>query len=68
MPLGDLIYLDRERCIQCARCIRFQDEVVDDPVIAFHNRGRRLEIVTFPIPASTATGAATRLIFARWAR
>lgn len=46
VPLGDLIYLDRERCIQCARCIRFQDEVVSDPVIAFHNRGRRLEIVT----------------------
>ncbi len=25
VPLGDLIYLDRERCIQCARCTRFQD-------------------------------------------
>jgi len=50
VPLGDLIYLDRERCIQCARCIRFQDEVVDDPVIAFHNRGRRLEIVTLSEP------------------
>jgi len=46
VPLGDLIYLDRERCIQCARCTRFQAEIVDDPVIAFHNRGRRLEIVT----------------------
>ncbi|MFW6062966.1 MAG: NADH-quinone oxidoreductase subunit NuoG [Chloroflexota bacterium] len=46
VPLGDLIFLDRERCIQCARCTRYQDELVDDPVIAFHNRGRRLEIVT----------------------
>ena len=46
VPLGELIYLDRERCIQCARCVRFQDEVVDEPVIGFHNRGRRLEIVT----------------------
>lgn len=46
VPLGELITLDRERCIQCARCTRFQDEIVDDPVIAFHNRGRRLEIVT----------------------
>ncbi len=26
-PLGELILLDRERCIQCARCIRFQDEI-----------------------------------------
>jgi len=50
VPLGDLIYLDRERCIQCARCVRFQDEVVDDPVLAFHNRGRRLEIVTLSEP------------------
>ena len=45
VPLGDLIYLDRERCIQCARCTRFQDEIAGDPVIQFHNRGRHLEIV-----------------------
>jgi NADH-quinone oxidoreductase subunit G len=50
VPLGELIYLDRERCIQCARCVRFQDEIVDDPVLAFHNRGRRLEIVTMSDP------------------
>lgn len=50
VPLGELIILDRERCIQCARCIRFQDEVVDDPVIGFYQRGRGLEIVTFSEP------------------
>ena len=50
VPLGELIYLDRERCIQCARCIRFQEEIVDDPVIGFHNRGRSLEIVTMSEP------------------
>ena len=50
VPLGDLIFLDRERCIQCARCTRFQDEIVDDPVIGFFNRGRALEIVTFSDP------------------
>ncbi len=50
VPLGELIYLDRERCIQCARCIRFQDEIVDDPVIHFHNRGRKTEIVTMSNP------------------
>lgn len=50
VPLGELIYLDRERCIQCARCIRFQEELVDDPVIRFHNRGRSLEIVTMSDP------------------
>ena len=50
VPLGDLIFLDRERCIQCARCTRYQDEIVDDPVIAFHNRGTHLEIVTMSEP------------------
>ena len=50
VPLGQLIVLDRERCIQCARCTRFQAEIVDDPVLAFHNRGRGLQIVTNSVP------------------
>lgn len=50
VPLGDLIFLDRERCIQCGRCVRFQDEIVGEPVIGFFNRGRQLEIVTFSDP------------------
>lgn len=50
VPLGDLIYLDEERCIQCARCIRFQDEIADDHVLQFHDRGRGMEIITFSDP------------------
>jgi|AMZC01.1.fsa_nt_AMZC01007038.1_7 NADH-quinone oxidoreductase subunit G len=50
VPLGELIYLDRERCIQCARCTRFCAEVVGDDVLAFHERGRRLQIVTISDP------------------
>lgn len=50
VPLGDLIYLDEERCIQCARCIRFQEEVAGDDVLAFHERGRRLQIITHSDP------------------
>ena len=49
-PLGDLIYLDRERCIQCARCIRFQDEIAGDSVLAFYHRGRRTDIITSSEP------------------
>ncbi len=49
-PLGNLIYLDQERCIQCARCIRFQDEIVGDDVLAFHERGRSLQIITHSDP------------------
>lgn len=50
VPLGELIYLDRERCIQCARCTRFCDEIAGDDVLAFHERGRRLQIVTISDP------------------
>ncbi|HEX7597379.1 MAG TPA: NADH-quinone oxidoreductase subunit NuoG, partial [Polyangia bacterium] len=50
VPLGELIWLDRERCIQCGRCTRFQHEIVDDPVIGFHDRGRGLEIITYSDP------------------
>jgi len=45
-PLGELIYLDRERCIQCGRCVRFQACIVDDPVIGFYSRGRSTQIIT----------------------
>ncbi len=50
VPLGDLIFLDRERCIQCSRCVRFQEEIVGDPVIGFSERGRKLKIITFSNP------------------
>src|SRR5688500_14796410 len=50
VPLGELIVLDQERCIQCARCIRFQDEIVGDSVIEFAERGRAMQIVTYSNP------------------
>jgi NADH-quinone oxidoreductase subunit G len=50
VPLGDLIFLDRERCIQCARCIRFQEDIAGDAVLDFYQRGRRTDIVTYSDP------------------
>ena len=50
VPLGDLIFLDRERCIQCARCIRFQDIIAGEPVLGFYQRGRNTDIVTYGEP------------------
>ena len=50
VSLGELIVLDRERCIQCGRCVRFQDVIADDPVIGFAQRGRSLQIVTYSEP------------------
>ncbi|MBI3738101.1 MAG: (2Fe-2S)-binding protein [Chloroflexi bacterium] len=50
VPLGDLIFLDQERCIQCARCIRFQDEVAGDAVLGFVERGRSMQIASLSDP------------------
>jgi len=50
VPIGPLIALDRERCVLCARCIRFQDEIAGDHVLGFENRGRGMEIVSFSDP------------------
>jgi NADH-quinone oxidoreductase subunit G len=48
MPISDLVYLDRERCIQCGRCVRFADEVAGDALIDFAERGDQTEVATFP--------------------
>ncbi|HNN13275.1 MAG TPA: 2Fe-2S iron-sulfur cluster-binding protein, partial [Anaerolineales bacterium] len=50
VPLGELIWLDRERCIQCARCIRFQDEVAGEAVLGFDERGRNTQIISLSDP------------------
>lgn len=50
VPLGELIFLDQERCIQCARCIRFQNEITGDPVLSFDDRGRSTRIISVSEP------------------
>ncbi|MBC8334625.1 MAG: (2Fe-2S)-binding protein [Anaerolineales bacterium] len=50
VPLGDAIWLDRERCIQCGLCVRFQSEIAGEPVLDFDFRGRKTEIVTTSEP------------------
>src|SRR5574341_555728 len=50
IPLGEIIYLDQERCIQCARCIRFQDNIAGEHVLDFNERGRRVRIITTSTP------------------
>ncbi len=48
VEIGALVLLDRERCIQCARCTRFASEVAGDAQIAFAGRGDLLEVATSP--------------------
>ncbi|MGA7228520.1 MAG: NADH-quinone oxidoreductase subunit NuoG [Acidimicrobiia bacterium] len=48
IPISDLVLLDRERCILCARCTRFSEEISGDPLIEFQSRGNQTEVNTFP--------------------
>ena len=50
VSLGELIFLDRERCILCGRCVRFQSDVAGEAVIAINERGRGSEIVSISDP------------------
>ncbi|MFT7474436.1 MAG: NADH-quinone oxidoreductase subunit G, partial [Verrucomicrobiales bacterium] len=48
LPISDIVYLDRERCILCDRCTRFASDVAGDPLIHFQARGNETEVNTFP--------------------
>jgi len=48
VAIGPRIRLDDERCIMCSRCIRFADEVADDPVIGFTDRGSHTTLTVYP--------------------
>ncbi|MFI7043718.1 NADH-quinone oxidoreductase subunit G [Streptosporangium sandarakinum] len=44
VALSTEVLLDRERCVQCARCIRFSDEIAGDPLIDFFERGAKEQV------------------------
>jgi NADH-quinone oxidoreductase subunit G len=48
IPISDLVFLDRERCVLCDRCTRFAKEVAGDPLIHFVSRGNDTQVLTFP--------------------
>ena len=48
VAISELVLLDRERCIQCARCTRFAEEVAGEAQIDFAGRGEHVEVATFP--------------------
>jgi len=48
IEIGELVLLDRERCIQCARCTRFSEEIAGDTEIAFSGRGDAIEVAPSP--------------------
>jgi NADH-quinone oxidoreductase subunit G len=48
VALGPQVLFDGERCISCSRCIRFAQEVAEQPVLTFVNRGDHVTIVSNP--------------------
>ncbi len=44
IALSAQVLLDRERCIQCARCTRFADEIPGDPLIELLDRGPQEQV------------------------
>ena len=48
VDLGDHVAIDRSKCIQCTRCVRFCAEVTGTEELSMFDRGERLEVSTFP--------------------
>ncbi|MFT4299212.1 MAG: NADH-quinone oxidoreductase subunit G [Aeromicrobium sp.] len=48
VPVSAQVLLDRERCVLCARCTRFSEQVAGDPFIALVERGAQQQIGTGP--------------------
>ncbi|GAA3752543.1 NADH-quinone oxidoreductase subunit G [Salinactinospora qingdaonensis] len=46
IPLSTEVLLDRERCIQCARCTRFSAQIAGDPFIELFDRGAEEQVGT----------------------
>ena len=48
VDIGPRVNLDDERCVMCSRCIRFMDEVADDAVLGFTERGTHTTLTCHP--------------------
>lgn len=46
IPLSSAVLLDRERCVLCARCTRFSQQVAGDPFIELMDRGALEQVGT----------------------
>ena len=44
IALSAQVLLDRERCIQCARCTRFAEQIAGDPLIELLDRGPQEQV------------------------
>ena len=47
LPISSEILLDRERCVLCARCTRFSQQVAGDPFIELFERGALEQVAVY---------------------
>ncbi|MFT3662901.1 MAG: NADH-quinone oxidoreductase subunit G [Gordonia sp. (in: high G+C Gram-positive bacteria)] len=47
VPLSTEVLLDRERCVLCARCTRFSNEIAGDPLIELAERGALQQVSAY---------------------
>jgi NADH-quinone oxidoreductase subunit G len=47
IPISSQVLLDRERCVLCARCTRFSQQVAGDPFIELFERGALEQVAIF---------------------
>jgi NADH-quinone oxidoreductase subunit G len=47
VPISPLVGLDRERCVLCARCTRFSQEIAGDPFIELFERGALEQVAIY---------------------
>ncbi|MGY5884000.1 NADH-quinone oxidoreductase subunit G [Modestobacter lacusdianchii] len=47
LPISSQVLLDRERCVLCARCTRFSQQVAGDPFIELFERGALEQVAVY---------------------
>jgi NADH-quinone oxidoreductase subunit G len=47
LPISSQVLLDRERCVLCARCTRFSQQVAGDPFIELFERGALEQVAIY---------------------
>src|SRR5215218_10263387 len=47
IKISETVLLDRERCVLCARCTRFSDEIAGDPFIELFERGALEQVAIY---------------------
>ena len=68
IAISSQVLLDRERCVMCARCTRFSEQIAGDPFIDLFERGAQQQVGVYGESRSSPTSPVTRSRYARSAR